>query len=115
MYVWAHHVRWLYLATPIFGLAIGAGMTAAYTAAAQVIPPAVRGVGFGLLTTASLIGMAVSPVVCGFLGATSIRTVFVFDLVGLAALAAIVQWFARGGRPRPEQVGLPREPMSEHV
>ncbi|MGH9410842.1 MAG: MFS transporter [Vicinamibacterales bacterium] len=115
IYVWAHDVRWLYLATPIFGLAIGAGMTAAYTAAAQVIPPPVRGVGFGLLTTASLIGMAVSPVVCGFLGATSIRTVFVFDLVGLGALAAIVQWFARGGRPRPEQAGLPREPVSEHV
>ena len=33
-YVAAHDVRWLFLATPLFGLAIGVGTTAAYTAAA---------------------------------------------------------------------------------
>ena len=41
--------RWLFLATPLFGLAIGVGTTAAYTAAAAVIPANVRGTGFGLL------------------------------------------------------------------
>ncbi len=90
VYVAAHDVRWLFLATPLFGLAMGVGTTAAYTAAAAVIPANVRGTGFGLLTTASLIGLAVSPVVCGLLAATSIRAVFALDVVTLGALAIVV-------------------------
>jgi MFS family permease len=89
-YVAAHEVRWLFLATPLFGLAMGVGTTAAYTAAAAVIPANVRGTGFGLLTTASLIGLAVSPVVCGLLAGTSIRAVFALDVVTLGALAIVV-------------------------
>ena len=65
-------------------------MTAAYTAAAHVIPAGARGTGFGLLTTASLVGLAVSPIVSGFLGATSIRAVFGLDVIALVALAGIV-------------------------
>jgi MFS family permease len=95
VYTTAHHVYWLYAATPFFGLAIGAGMTAAYTAAAEVIPPNARGVGFGLLTTASLVGLAVSPVVAGFLGAWSIRSVFALDAASLAALGFGVSIAAR--------------------
>jgi MFS family permease len=89
-YVAADEVGWLFLATPLFGLAIGVGTTAAYTAAAGVIPANVRGTGFGLLTTASLVGLAVSPVVCGLLAGTSIRAVFALDVVSLAALAIAV-------------------------
>jgi MFS family permease len=89
-YVAAHGVRWLFAATPLFGLAIGVGTTAAYTAAAAVIPANARGTGFGLLTTASLIGLAVSPVVCGLLAGTSIRAVFALDAVTLGALAIVV-------------------------
>jgi MFS family permease len=87
VYAIAHTAWWLYAATPLFGLAIGAGMTASYTAAAEVIPANARGVGFGLLTTASLVGMAASPVVAGFLGAWSLRSVFALDAVSLGALA----------------------------
>jgi MFS family permease len=90
LYVLVHDVRWLFVATPIFGIAIGCGMTAAYTAAATVIPAGARGAGFGLLTTASLVGLAVSPIVSGFLGATSIRAVFALDVVALGALALVV-------------------------
>ena len=89
-YLAARDARWLFLATPVFGLAIGVGTTAAYTAAAAVIPANVRGTGFGLLTTASLIGLAVSPVVSGLLAATSIRAVFALDVVALIALAMAV-------------------------
>ncbi len=89
-YVAAHDVRWLFAATPLFGFAIGVGTTAAYTAAAAVIPANARGTGFGLLTTASLIGLAVSPVVCGLLAGTSIRAVFALDAVTLGALAIVV-------------------------
>jgi len=74
--------------TPIFGLAIGVSTTAAYTAAGAVIPSSARGAGFGLLTTASLVGLAISPIVNGFLAATSIRAVFILDAVALLVLAA---------------------------
>ena len=73
----------LFAGTPIFGLAIGVSTTAAYTAAGTVIPASARGAGFGLLTTASLVGLALSPIVNGFLAATSIRAVFVLDAVAL--------------------------------
>ena len=77
------------LATPIFGLAIGVATTAAYTAAARHSGDA-RGTGFGLLTTASLTGLALSPVVSGLLGATSIRAVFLLDVVALDRAGGIV-------------------------
>ena len=116
LYVAVHDVRWLFLATPIFGVAIGAGMTAAYTAAASVIPAAVRGAGFGLLTTASLIGLAVSPIVSGMLGASSIRAVFALDAVALGALAVVVlRMGARGSdddrRTRQADTTLDDEPV----
>jgi MFS transporter, DHA1 family, multidrug resistance protein len=82
---------WLLVAgTPVFGLAIGVATTAAYTAASSVMPASARGAGFGLLTTASLTGLALSPIVAGILGATSIRAVFVLDVIALVTLAAVV-------------------------
>jgi DHA1 family multidrug resistance protein-like MFS transporter len=80
----------LFAGTPIFGIAIGVSTTAAYTAAGAVIPASVRGAGFGLLTTASLVGLALSPMVNGFLAATSIRAVFLLDATALIALGAVV-------------------------
>ena len=50
-----------------------------------------HGTGFGVLTSASLVGMASSPFIAGFLGGSSIRVVFLVDLVVMAALAAAVQ------------------------
>ena len=90
VYVLAHGPWLLLLGTPIFGLAIGVATTAAYTAASSVMPASARGAGFGLLTTASLSGLALSPIVNGILGATSIRAVFLVDTVGLIALAVAV-------------------------
>ncbi|HTH01558.1 MAG TPA: MFS transporter [Vicinamibacterales bacterium] len=90
IYVLATGPWLLVLGTPIFGIAIGIATTAAYTAASSVMPASGRGTGFGLLTTASLAGLALSPIVNGILGATSIRAVFVLDAVGLAMLAVMV-------------------------
>jgi DHA1 family multidrug resistance protein-like MFS transporter len=112
-YVAANDVRWLFLATPVFGLAIGVGTTAAYTAAAAVIPANVRGTGFGLLTTASLIGLAVSPVVCGLLAATSIRAVWALDVVALAALAIAVHRLGGDGERAPRTPS--EEPVPENL
>ena len=83
---------WLLLLPTIpFGLAVGAGMTAAYTAASAVIPSGSTGVGFGLLTTASLTGLALSPVFNGLIGSASIRAVFVVDAIILVALGVAVK------------------------
>ena len=90
-YLLSSDAWWLIVPAIPFGLAIGAGMTAAYTAASAVIPSGATGVGFGLLTTASLAGLAVSPVFNGLVGAASIRAVFVVDAVILAVLAVIVK------------------------
>jgi MFS family permease len=80
----------LLVATPVFGLAIGVATTAAYTAASSVIPASARGAGFGFLATGSLAGLALSPVVSGILGATSIRSVFLLDTLALLVLAGLV-------------------------
>ena len=78
-------------ASVLLGLGIGAAMTASYSAAGAVIPPGAHGAGFGVLTSASLVGMASSPFVAGVLGGASIRIVFAVDLVLMGLLAAVVQ------------------------
>ena len=78
-------------AAVIFGLGIGVAFTTIYTVAGQRVPERSRGVAFGYLTTASLSGLALSPVVSGLLGAVSMRSVFVVDAMGLAAVAWAVR------------------------
>ena len=78
-------------ASVLLGLGIGAAMTASYSAAGAVIPPGAHGAGFGVLTSASLIGMASSPFIAGFVGGASIRIVFFVDLALMALLAVFVQ------------------------
>jgi MFS family permease len=78
-------------AAALVGVGVGAAMTAAYTVAAGAIPAGSHGAGFGLLTSASLTGLAVSPVVAGLLGAASIRSVFVVDAVLMSTLAFAVR------------------------
>lgn len=90
-YVFADGIRVLVVGTTVFGLALGAASTAAYTAAGAVIPTSARGAGFGLLTTGSLIGLATSPVICGLLGTQSLRAVFVLDSIALLLVAGLVR------------------------
>ena len=78
-------------ASVLLGIGIGAAMTASYSAAGAVIPPGAHGAGFGVLTSASLIGMASSPFIAGFVGGASIRIVFFVDLALMAMLALVVQ------------------------
>jgi DHA1 family multidrug resistance protein-like MFS transporter len=91
VYVFAEQTLTLLLGTPLFGVAIGLATTAAYTAAGSVIPPAARGAGFGLLTTASLTGLALSPILNGMLASLSIRAVFLLDATALLGLATMVR------------------------
>jgi MFS family permease len=79
------------VASLLLGIGIGAAMTAAYSAAAGVIPDGAQGAGFGVLTSASLVGMASSPFIAGFLSGTGIRIVFFVDVVMMTLLAGAVQ------------------------
>ncbi len=75
----------------VFGVAMGVSTTAIYAAATNAVPAASRGVAFAYLTRAYLVGLAVSPVVAGLVGALSMRAVFFCDAIGLALLAWVVR------------------------
>jgi len=77
-------------ASLVFGIGIGAAMTASFSAAGAVIPPGAHGAGFGVLTSASLVGMASSPFIAGFVGGASLRIVFVLNLVVMAVTSLLV-------------------------
>lgn len=83
---------WLLAAAiAIFGASVGTAMTASFTAAGSVIPRQVHGASFGFLSSASLIGFAVSPILSGLVAARSIRAVFISGVVALVVLAVIVR------------------------
>jgi MFS transporter, DHA1 family, multidrug resistance protein len=84
------HTGLLFVGMPVFGTAMGTGMTATWTAAGRVIPAGAHATGFGVLSSAALIAVAVSPIFGGFLAATSIRAVFLLGAVALGILAAVV-------------------------
>jgi len=97
-------------ATPILGLALGVATTTVYTAASGAMPSGTKGAGFGLLTTASLAGLALSPIISGFLAATSIRAVFVLDLAILLVIVAAVARHMESG-----PVGRATAPVTEEI
>ena len=83
-------------ASAVCGLGIGAAMTASYSAAGSVIPAGAHGAAFGVLTSASLVGMASSPLIAGLLGGTSLRAVFFVDLALMTVLAVVVHKMMEG-------------------
>lgn len=83
------------------GVAIGVATTTIYSVAGSLLPADAHATGFGVMTTASLIGLAVSPVVAGFIGGSGLRIVFVADVVLLVVLAVMV---ARRLRSEPTSV-----------
>jgi len=88
----------------VFGLAIGVGTTAAFAAGAHVLPERSRAAGFGLLSSASLVGLSLSPALSGVLARISIRSVFIVGIVTLAVLGLMVNALMRtpaAGRPAP--------------
>jgi MFS family permease len=78
------------IAVAVFGVGVGVAMTAAYTTAAGALPILARATGFGFLTSASLIGMAASPMVAGLIAHAGIRLVFLVDAVMLLIFGAAV-------------------------
>ena len=95
---------WLLLpAMAIIGLSLGTALTAAFSAAGAVIPEDAHGVSFGFLTSASLIGSAISPVLSGLVVGHSFRVVFVTAAITLAALAIAVRRVMVERTPTVEQ------------
>ena len=52
----------------LFGVSVGVATTTIYAVAGSSLPPDAHATGFGVMTTASLLGLAVSPVMAGFIG-----------------------------------------------
>lgn len=97
------------IALAVSGAAIGVGMTAAYTSGGALLPHDAHATGFGVMTTASLIGLAVSPIVAGFISGPGLRVVFEADVVLLVLLTAIVWVWMSPGLSRPSsQTDVPR-------
>jgi len=69
--------------------------------AGSSLPPDAHATGFGVMTTASLLGLAVSPVVAGFIGGAGLRLVFVADVILLVVVGVLVWRFLRS-RPKVE-------------
>jgi MFS family permease len=93
--VWLPSVWTFAVALAAAGVAIGVGMTAAYTSGGALLPPDAHATGFGLMMTASLIGLAASPIVAGLISGPELRLVFEADIVLMLTLAAAVwAWMA---------------------
>ncbi len=82
----------------LFGVSVGVSTTTIYAVAGSSLPPDAHATGFGIMTTASLMGLAVSPIVAGFIGGTGLRMVFVADVALLVIVGALV---LRGLKLRP--------------
>jgi DHA1 family multidrug resistance protein-like MFS transporter len=85
------------VALAIAGAAIGVGMTAAFTSGGALLPADAHATGFGLMMTASLIGLAASPILAGFISGPDLAMVFEADVALLVGLAGIV-WLGMGDR-----------------
>ena len=92
----------------VASLGIGVAMTSAYSTAGALLPADAHVTGFGIMTTASLVGLAFSPVLAGFVGASGLRIVFVVDVVLLLAL--VVALAVAGARKVPEVPEVPEVP-----
>jgi MFS family permease len=100
----------LTLALTIASFGIGVAMTAAYSVAGALLPADAHVTGFGIMTTASLIGLAFSPVLAGFVGASGLSVVFIVDVLLMVGLGIAVATRMRTGPvkpPAPEEGEVP--------
>jgi DHA1 family multidrug resistance protein-like MFS transporter len=98
----------LAIAIAIAGTAMGSSTTAIYAVAGGLLPADAHATGFGIMTTASLLGLAVSPVAAGLIGSAGLRIVFVADVVLLLVLGVLV---ARRLSTRPVEPQARVEPL----
>ncbi len=80
----------------LLGLLAGGSITLAYTQGGMFIPNERRGSGFGMLTSATLIGSALGPLVAGAIAGIDLRWVFGVDALVYAAIFGWVLFALRG-------------------
>jgi DHA1 family multidrug resistance protein-like MFS transporter len=80
----------LTLALIVATFGIGIAMTAAYGVAGALLPADAHVTGFGIMTTASVVGLAFSPVLAGVVGKSGLLVVFAVDIALLLLLALMV-------------------------
>jgi MFS transporter, DHA1 family, multidrug resistance protein len=78
------------VAIVIAGVSMGSSTTAIYSVAGGLLPADAHATGLGIMTTASLLGLAVSPVAAGLIGSAGLRIVFMADVVLLALIAVLI-------------------------
>lgn len=91
VFTWSRSLWLLAASLAVVGLCIGMSNTTAFAAGGAVIPPEVHATAFGFLTSATLSGVAISPVLSGLVAARSIRAVFVAGIAMLVLLAIVVR------------------------
>ncbi|MBI4477494.1 MAG: MFS transporter, partial [Acidobacteria bacterium] len=84
------HLVSLALAMTAFGFGTGLALTAAYTVGGRVIPEGAHGAGFGVLQSAYLTALAISPVVTGLLSALDLRVALLANAAVLGVLVTAV-------------------------
>jgi MFS transporter, DHA1 family, multidrug resistance protein len=97
----------------VVGIAIGVSTTTIYAVAGSLLPEDAHATGFGFMTTASLAGLALSPVVAGFIGGTGLRLVFMTDVALLLVLATMVARGLKGFRVSAHPTPDSKEPVAE--
>jgi len=97
-------------AMPLFGVSVGVATTTIYAVAGSSLPPDAHATGFGVMTTASLLGLAVSPVIAGFIGGNGLRLVFMADVALLVIVGMLVFKFLRDHRVEHLEPMEPVEP-----
>jgi MFS family permease len=93
------------VAIVIAGTAMGSSTTTIYSVAGGLLPADAHATGFGIMTTASLMGLAVSPVAAGLIGGAGLRIVFVADVVLLLMLGVMVWRALRTAPPAVRDSG----------
>jgi MFS family permease len=74
----------------LFGVAVGVATTTIYAVAGSSLPADAHATGFGVMTTASLLGLAISPVIAGFIGGSGLQIVFIGDVILLVTVGVLV-------------------------
>jgi MFS family permease len=91
----------------VLGLLAGGTVTLAFSVGGKVIPDEIRGSGFGLLTSAQLIGNAVSPILFGVLAGVSLRGAFGLNAVIYGVVFVWVWFVLRQASRAPLPVDAP--------
>jgi len=89
----------------LLGLAAGGAMTLSYTIAGLVLPQGVRATGYGLLSSAAMLGGALGPILCGLLSSIDPRAPLALGALVYLALTLHIAVLSRRSLPAPAIAG----------